>query len=89
VTEPETPKPASKQDVDDAKRVIIKKLDKLELKMEGAREQQSYEHGSLHSLMTAILAAVNWLKAGWRHFSILPKPPENTKKPPAKPKEDE
>lgn len=73
--------PASKEDLEKAQGAIIRRVDKLEEKlgekMEGDRVQQSHELGSLFTLGQNILAGINWLKASWRRFGILPSPPDD------------
>lgn len=64
---------ATTQDVKDAEKSVLARLDALEREakagMEGWRQQQSAEHGALFGVLTNVLAAMNWLKAQWLKFT--------------------
>lgn len=65
--------PASRDDVKNAEKSVLARLDALEIKaaagMEGWRQQQSAEHGALFGLLNNVLAAMTWLKAQWLKFT--------------------
>lgn len=64
-----------KEDLEQARDAIIARIDTLDAEhragMEGFRQQQSAEHGSIYGMMRSVLDGVNWLKAKWINFSKL------------------
>jgi hypothetical protein len=75
--------PATKEDLEAAKKLLAYKIDQLGESFDNLREQNHTDHGALASLMS-------WLANAWRRFSILPAPPDDLPQKPGKttPKDD-
>lgn len=80
--------PATKEDIEAAKAVLVEQLGKLDKSLKGMREQNSLEHGSLFTKMTHVGNLMGWLRDAWHRFSILPTPPEERTKRGVPPKDD-
>lgn len=67
--------PATKEDLEAAKAVLIERLGKIDRALDGLRKQNSAEHGSLFIKQTHLTNLMHWIKDAWSKFSILPPPP--------------
>lgn len=72
--------PATREDVEKAKREILERLGTVDASVEAMRGQNSAEHGSLFSKLLHITEVVHWVKSKWERFTRVPDP--NDKPPP-------
>lgn len=76
----EPKEPATREDVENAKRDIIKSIVKMDDSVENMRKQNSAEHGNQLAKLLHLTEILHWVRAKWERFTRVPDP--NDKPPP-------
>ena len=71
--------PATKDDLEQVKRELLVRIDRLDTKQEsqseGLRQQNSAEHGAMQSVLLSVREMLVWIKNQWVRFSRNDSPP--------------